>query len=188
MTIKSQMSEPAGLLSAAELFVLHATFVATFVRRLGAGAADVDDLVQETFLVAHRLGGFLPGEAKATTWLAAISLRLFRNHRRSLGRRPTTELSRDPMDQNSAVGHLEARSGLKRVQTALMQMDADHRAVFVLYELQEQACEDIAQALEIPVGTVYSRLHKARRKFFAAYEQLSPTMCPPTTQPAGRAL
>lgn len=161
------------LIPAAELFVRHAGFVATFVRRLGASAADVEDLVQETFLVVHRHGGFVPGQAKATTWLAAIALRLFQNHRRSRARKPCDHETEEPHDRADLVARLEARSSLLRVEQALAALDTDHRAVFVLFELQEQGCEDIAQALSVPVGTVYSRLHHARRKFLHAYEQLT---------------
>ncbi len=165
------MLDQAHKLSASELFARHAVFVATFARRLGARPADVDDLVQETFLVVHRKGGFLVGEAKPTTWLAAITLRLFKNHCRRAGRRPTHELGEDVSTSENQLDRLEARSSLRRVEACLNQPDPDRRAVFVLFELQEQSCEDIAQALEIPVGTVYSRLHKARKKFMTAYKK-----------------
>jgi RNA polymerase sigma-70 factor, ECF subfamily len=182
------MSSSPDLQSAAELFSLHAGFVATFARRLGTELVDVDDLVQETFLVVHRHGGFAPGEAKATTWLAAITLRLFKNRRRSAARKPTTVLADDTMAPGSPVERLEARSSLKRVQTSLMEMDAEHRAVFVLFELQEQSCEDIAQAMQIPVGTVYSRLHKARKKFLSAYNQMEILPSSPAPYPRGQEL
>jgi RNA polymerase sigma-70 factor (ECF subfamily) len=58
---------------------------------------------------------------------------------------------------------------LKRVQTALDTLDVDHRAAFLLYELESESCQTIAELLEVPVGTVYSRLHKARKMFLEAY-------------------
>src|SRR5688572_25660558 len=77
---------PAGL-TAEALFRAHAPFVAAFVLRLGAAEESVDDLVQEVFLTAHRRGGYQPGAAKPTTWLAEIALRVVSNHRRALRRR-----------------------------------------------------------------------------------------------------
>ncbi len=164
---------PADLIPAADLFVRHATFVATFLRRLGSAPQDVDDLVQETFLVVHRHGGFQPGAAKPTTWLAAIALRLFQNHRRSVRRKLSRDVSIEPAEPVDHLALLEARSSLERVERALLELDTEHRAVFVLFELQDQSCDDIAQALAVPIGTVYSRLHHARRKFINAYHGLA---------------
>jgi len=165
----------ADLIPAADLFVRHAPFVATFLRRLGSAPHDIDDLVQETFLVVHRHGGFRPGAAKPTTWLAAIALRLFQNHRRSTRRKHTRDSGIEPAEPVDHLARLEARSSLERVERALLELDTEHRAVFVLFELQDQSCDDIAQALEVPVGTVYSRLHHARRKFISAYQSLTNT-------------
>ena len=51
-------------------------------------------------------------------------------------------------------------------------MDLDHRAVFVLYELEGESCEQIAQILDVPVGTVFSRLHTARKNFQKMHNRL----------------
>lgn len=166
------------VIPAAELFVRHAAFVATFLRRLGSSVQDVDDLVQETFLVAHRHGGFQPGPAKATTWLAAIALRLFQNHRRSSHRRRVMDGPPELPECTDHIARLEARSSLERVEAVLLELDTEHRAVFILFELQEQSCEDIAQVLSVPIGTVYSRLHHARRKFLSAYQRLTAAPTP----------
>ncbi|MBC8072980.1 MAG: hypothetical protein IAG13_31950, partial [Deltaproteobacteria bacterium] len=68
--------------SATELFREHATFIARFVVRYGVDVADVDDVVQEVFLIAHAHGGYRPGPAKPTSWLAAIAVRVASSHRR----------------------------------------------------------------------------------------------------------
>ena len=73
-------------LDAAKLFREHANFVANFVVRLGMRREEVDDIVQEVFLVAHRRGGFIPGAARPTTWLAEIALRVTSATRRRLRR------------------------------------------------------------------------------------------------------
>jgi RNA polymerase sigma-70 factor (ECF subfamily) len=163
-------------LDAQALFRAHAAFVASFLLHLGTARSEVDDLVQEVFLVAHRKGGYVPGAGLPRTWLAAIALRLASNHRRARGRR--REDAADPALLDVAVASgdpdmaADVRRSLERVQRALESLDLPHRAAFVLFELEGESCEHIAAALEVPVGTVYSRLHTARRKFLDAYAQL----------------
>lgn len=157
---------------AAELFRAHSGFVAGFLVRMGAASVDLDDLTQEVFLVAHRRGGYEEGPARPTTWLAEIALRVLSTHRRTRRRRPESPgLDLDSLHaERTAVDEVvDARRGLLRVARCLDGLDVDHRAVFVLYELEGEPCASIAAALEVPVGTVYSRLHNARRKFLDAW-------------------
>ncbi len=162
-----------GRLDAEALFRAHAPFVAAFLHRLGTAAADVDDLVQEVFLVAHRKGGYVPGAGQPRTWLAAIALHVARSGRRARSRR------RDVMDETALQAAasvapdpaeaLELRKSLQRVQRALQALDLGHRAAFVLYEIEGEPCESIAASFGVPIGTIYSRLHHARRRFQEAY-------------------
>ena len=64
-----------------------------------------------------------------------------------------------------------AKRDLERLSRALDELDADHRPVFVLYELDGLSCAEIAEGLAVPVGTVYRRLHTARARVRAAYER-----------------
>jgi RNA polymerase sigma-70 factor (ECF subfamily) len=73
----------------------------------------------------------------------------------------------------SPTDTVEAWQSLSRVRTALEVLEVGHRAVFVLFELQGEPCDEIAAGLGIPVGTVYSRLHKARKQFTEAYAKLT---------------
>ncbi len=158
------------------MFREYAAFVANFAARLGVSRAELDDVVQDVFLVAHRRGGFTPGPAKPTTWLAEIALRVVSSRRRRLRR------SREEPD-GDAIAAAEARRGspgeqaeanesLRRVQQALDVLDEGKRAVFILFELEGESCEAIAAGLGIPIGTVYSRLHNARKQFMEAYARL----------------
>jgi RNA polymerase sigma-70 factor (ECF subfamily) len=162
---------------AASLFREHASFVANFLHRLGVGPTDLDDLVQEVFLVAHRRGGFIEdGRARPTTWLAEISIRVASVSRRSRRR------SREQPDQDTVVdAHsrdadparaAEASQALDRVQAALDSLDPERRAIFILFELEGEPCQSIASAFGIPVGTVYSRLHNARKQFKDAHARM----------------
>jgi RNA polymerase sigma-70 factor (ECF subfamily) len=60
------------------------------------------------------------------------------------------------------------------VGRALETLSLEHRAVFILFEMEEESCESIADGLGIPIGTVYSRLHAARDRFRKAYGRLTP--------------
>jgi RNA polymerase sigma-70 factor (ECF subfamily) len=162
-------------LDAEALFLMHAAFVASFLHRLGTPRSEVDDLVQEVFLVAHRKGGYVPGAAQPRTWLAAIALRIARASRRALGRRlesPDEHALAAVAARQDPCASAEVRQSLARVQHALDALDLEHRAAFVLYELEGESCDSIAVTLDVPVGTVYSRLHHARRRFLAAYAAL----------------
>jgi RNA polymerase sigma-70 factor (ECF subfamily) len=172
------LTEPVdGRVDAATLFRAHAKFVAAFLRRLGTPQADLDDRVQEVFLVVHRKGGYVPGAGQPRTWLAAIALRVASSGRRSTARRreapeeigggTVSAVGRDPSDA------LEARRALVRVQQALDTLDLEHRAAFVLYELEGEGCSEIALSFGVPVGTIYSRLHHARRRFLESYAMLT---------------
>jgi RNA polymerase sigma-70 factor (ECF subfamily) len=170
------MSDKPQRISAEALYREHAGYVATFAHRLGIPRDDVNDLVQEVFLVAHRKGGYEEGPARPRTWLCAIAIRLAQRARRERARHdpsdtPRIELAGGPERDPSA--QLETRRSLEHIQQALETLDIDHRAAFVLYEVERESCEEIALALEVPIGTVYSRLHHARRKFMAAHDKLA---------------
>lgn len=180
-----ETSKTPKALPTALLFRDHASYVAAFLLRLGAGPEERDDLVQEVFMTAHRLGGFVDnGSAKPTTWLCSIAVRVLANHRRKLSRRPqpsrsvgTTDVGEQqvsvvPADRGNLPDQVTAqRRSVTRVQSALNSLSVELRSIFVMYELEGESCVNIAQALSIPVGTVYSRLHQARKRFRAAFEK-----------------
>jgi RNA polymerase sigma-70 factor, ECF subfamily len=163
-------------IDAGDLFREHAQFVAGFLTRLGAARAELDDLVQEVFLVAHRRGGYVHGAARPTTWLAEISLRVVSTARRTRRRRPETP-DDDALREIAAPGSgpdraAEIAQALTRVQSALDTIPVERRAIFVLFELEGEPCDAIAAALGVPVKTVYSRLHTARSEFTEAHAKL----------------
>lgn len=127
--------------------------------------------MQEVFLVAHRQGGFTPGEAKPTTWLAEIAVRAWANKKRSARRKPTEPIE-DVTGSGDPESAAETQRSLARVQRCLDDLDLDHRSVFVLFELEGESCDAIARAMGVPIGTVYRRLHTARARFRDAYRKL----------------
>lgn len=160
-------------LGAEELYRRHAGFVAGFLARLGVRAQEAQDMVQEVFLVAHRHGGFRPGVARPTTWLARIAIHVAARRRRWRDEGGGEDaLAAVPDGRDGPHETLEKAQLGRQVHCALGALKQDLRAVFVLFELERESCDAIAAGLGIPVGTVYSRLHTARREFQREFERL----------------
>jgi RNA polymerase sigma-70 factor (ECF subfamily) len=185
----SDSQEAAAPLGAEELFVRHSAFIRRFLHRLGVPAQELDDIVQEVFLVAHHQGGYVDRGARPTTWLAEIALRMALALRRSSrrGRGEPELLDGVATKGPSPYEALATTQSLHRVQRALETLDLDHKAVFVLFELEDESCETIAQGLGLPIGTVHSRLHYARRAFQKAYDRLALMREPRTVAARGGA-
>lgn len=166
-------------MDAEALYRSHAPFVAGFVARLGVAAADVQDIVQEVFLVAHRRGGYIAGAARPTTWLAEIAVRVVSTARRTRRRRPElpddAEVLRAAAASSTPADAAETAETLAVVQRALEAVELDRRAIFVLFELEGESCDQIAAGLGLPISTVYSRLHTARQEFTKAFNRLTNT-------------
>jgi len=164
--------EASGPVDSETLFKRHAAFVASFLYRLGARESEIDDLVQDVFLSAHRKGGYAPGPASPTTFLARLALeaRLAKRRNESRWRRNQREdvalatVGTRPQDPSGAFAEKLATMKLQR---ALEAIEPGRRAVFVLFELVGESCESIAAGLGLRVGTVHSRLHAARKAFRA---------------------
>jgi len=163
---------------AEELYRAHADFVVKFLYRLGARVQELEDLVQQVFLVAHDRGGYVRGSAQPTTWLACIAVRVLSTHRRTARRKKLNELSSPdelleiPAEEGAdAHRRTEARESLARVGRALDKLPEEQRLLFVLHEIEERSCSSLAQELDLPIGTVHSRLFAARRAFIEAYER-----------------
>jgi RNA polymerase sigma-70 factor (ECF subfamily) len=146
----------------------HYDFIWRSLRRLGVPPASVDDATQKVFWVATRKMQEAR-VAKERSFLFAIALRVAGDERRALRRRPEVaddgacEAARDdapPPDE--LVEQRQARALLDRI---LEDMPLELRVVFVLFELEEMSTAEIAVLLEIPGGTVASRLRRAREAF-----------------------
>lgn len=166
-----------GHLDSAELFRRYATFVANFLGRMGVPRTDLDDLVQEVFLVAHRNGGYSPGPAKPTTYLASIAFRAATTHRRKGKTRSFVRSAEEVVvhagdSRFSPERDADHKRQLALLDRALSALDPDKRVVFVMAELHGESVVTIAEGLGIPVDTAYSRLRAARRMFREAAEAL----------------
>jgi RNA polymerase sigma-70 factor (ECF subfamily) len=146
--------------------------VSRWIRALGAPEADREDILQEVFLVVRRRLALFDG-ANPGGWLYQITRRQVRDFRnRSWVKHIFTRRRSDEPDALVAeVGGPEAALERTQKQRALgailAKMHPDRRSVFVLFEIDGLSGEEIAHIQGIPLNTVWSRLRKARKEFFA---------------------
>ncbi len=154
----------------------HERRIVALLHRLCGCPEQALDLAQETFLSAHRHLGSFRHESRFSTWLHAIAV----NHARAAGRRrrPTASLQMVAADGRPLIAEpaadlppvsagLEREELARRIATALDRLDARYREVVVLADMQDASYEEIAETLDIPVGTVRSRLHRGRTELRA---------------------
>jgi RNA polymerase sigma-70 factor (ECF subfamily) len=157
-------------LDVVEVYERHFDFVWRTARRLGVESAQVDDVVQEVFMVVHRRAGEFEGRASLKTWLFGITRRVVANHFRTARRKPAEPYGEnEPRDARGldAESELATAEGNRVLHALLDELDADKREVFVLAELEEMTGPELAQALGLNLNTAYARLRAAR----AAFEQ-----------------
>ena len=132
------------------------------------GAQEAEDLTQEVFLKAYRGLGRFRGEAPPRAWLAAIADNAVKNRYRSLTRfRRIFSPSEDEAGEASspAAGPEEdarARESRRFVAEALKRISAEFRMPVILRDLEDWSYEEIALSLDLPVGTVKSRIARGR--------------------------
>ena len=140
--------------------------VFSFVRRATNDASDAEDIVHATFMTAARAAGRYDGRMSCRPWLVGIAARLIHRRKRGLFRwaRALQELRVYQGDRLiDPHRELTARDDMKRLSKALEMLTEPKRVVLLLAESSALSSEDIAEVLQIPVGTVWTRLHHARR-------------------------
>jgi RNA polymerase sigma-70 factor (ECF subfamily) len=155
---------------------LHRTLYPTavaFLRQLGVRGSDLDDVCQEVFLQVFRYLPRFEQRADIRTWLYKICIsrmgrlrrkqRVMNTVRSLLGQAPRPQAT----DGSADLSDGEVR---RRVQGAMDRMNPRQREVFVLYEVEGVAGDEIARIVGCPLATVWSRLHYARHEFVRAIE------------------
>jgi len=146
----------------------HEKTIFNLVYRMLGDYDDAIEVSQEVFLSAYRAIGQFRGDANFSTWLYRIALNHATTRRRSNNSRQhrtapieDMELIRD--SQPGPAETLEKKEMQERVQLALNKLTPEDAAVILLRDLQDVPYDEVARLLEIPVGTVKSRLHRARQ-------------------------
>jgi RNA polymerase sigma-70 factor (ECF subfamily) len=166
--------EPAAAPAAGEaldvhtIYREHARFVWLSLQRLGIHPSDLDDVAQDVFVVVHRRLDTFDRRARVSTWLFGICMRVAANYRRR--RRWTHEVLSGgfeddrPASLDAADDVLVRREQREIAELALSRLEIAKRATFVMFEIESLSCLEIAELMNVPVGTVYSRLHSARKQ------------------------
>ena len=146
----------------------HEKTIFNLVYRMLGDYDEAAEVSQEAFLSAYRAIGTFRGDSNFSTWLYRIALNHATTRRKSLNTRQqrnisieNTEPVSDP--QPGPAETMEKKEIRERVQQALNSLEPDDATVILLRDLQDVPYEEVARVLEIPIGTVKSRLHRARQ-------------------------
>ena len=148
-----------------------------WLRALGIPDADLEDVGQEVFVVVRRKLGAFEGD-RIAGWLYRIAARTASDHRRRAWfRRLWTRGARIELDglEHGAAGPAELyerREAERMLDAILQRMSEKRRVAFALFEIEGYSCDEIAQLVDVPVATVWTRLHHARKEFLARVAEL----------------
>jgi RNA polymerase sigma-70 factor (ECF subfamily) len=161
-----------------ELVIAYQHRVFGVALRMLGSRAEAEEAAQEVFLRAHRAMADFRGDAKLSTWLYAIASRLCMNRLASGERRLLREgeetLARIPSGHASPADELERSERDAALHRAIAELSDERRMVVVLRDLEGLSYEEIASALDLELGTVRSRLHRARMDLKEKLERFLP--------------
>lgn len=148
-------------------------FVWSSVRRLGVGTEAIDDVVQEVFIVIHARLDTVRDPTALRSWIYGVVRRTVSGYRRAnkLKSDSVSVFTPDELassDELSPLARSEQKAELELLSTLLAGLSEAKREVLMLVELEEMSVPEVAEALEIPLNTAYSRLRHARKEFDAA--------------------
>jgi RNA polymerase sigma-70 factor (ECF subfamily) len=160
-----------------QLFSRYHQRVALWVRLLGGPRIEVEDAVQEVFLVAQRRLRRLEREEELITWLRRVTENVVRDQRRRWRRDEQAVDVSAGFDRVADSTPLQPdliarREAMYRVYAALDKMSDRYRTVFILFEIEELSGQEISAIKGIKLGTVWVWLHRARVEFFQRLAEL----------------
>ena len=153
---------PGPSLDLAELVEQYAGLLFGIARRLSGCPTDAEDLVQQTFLAAHAHGDQLRDTSKVRAWLCTILRNEFLKMVRS--RRRASTISLDGLGEPSSPEHSNTDVDDEAILLALDTLPEDFRIPIVLYFFEEMTYREISESLDLPIGTVMSRLSRAKSR------------------------
>ena len=150
------------------IYEQHFAFVWRTVRRLGVADRNVDDAVQDVFIVVHRRLLEFEGRSTVKTWLFGIARRVAHDHRRRAMRKENDRELPDVVADEHAPSPRDAAEtaeAVRMLHDLLATLPEEQCEVFVLAELEQMTAPEIADAIDEKVNTVYSRLRLGRAAF-----------------------
>lgn len=147
-----------------ELFLRTRARVHRTLYRILGSNQDVEDLLQETYLMVFRGIDRFEGRSSPTTWCCGVAVHVAYNHLRA-ARRRRHEPEIDTVDPSSDLARQsEQREATRRLYQALEQLDPDHRIAFSLVSIDGQPVVSVAEVLGISAGAVKTRVWRARKQ------------------------
>ncbi|MBL9038107.1 MAG: sigma-70 family RNA polymerase sigma factor [Archangium sp.] len=156
------------------LYAAELDYVWNSVRRLGVAPAHLEDVTQEVFVTAWKRMDTYDSARPLRPWLFGIAFRVASDFKaRAWQRHEVSDDEADGTDTSaSPVEHLERRQAQALVLQALEQIPLERRGIFVMHDIDGTPIPEVAERLEIPLNTAYSRLRLARRDFAGAITSL----------------
>ena len=167
-----ERARPAERPELGAIYEAEFRYVWRCLRSLGVHDAQLDDALQDVFVVVQRRLPEFDGGAALRTWLYAIALRIARKYRERARREPASLEA--PRDSQPELAHAASAEGtalhherLALARAALEALSDDQREVFVLARVEQMSAPEISSVLGVALNTVYSRLRAARLAFEA---------------------
>lgn len=153
-----------GTLDLQSIFRAEGPYVIRALRYFGVPERELPDVCQEVFVVVHRKLPEFEHRASIRTWLYRICQRAASDYRRRAHVR-REHVTGEPIDSGEVASLDVAETVMARrsLLRALDALDEQKRAVFVLYEIEGLTMKEVAEAVDCPLQTAYSRLHAARK-------------------------
>lgn len=172
-------SQPASVpLEWGALYQAHAQRVACWASQLAGPTLEVEDLVQEVFLIVHQLLPSFRGDAQVTTWLYRITENVVRHRRRRERMRrwlfggQSEQTAKLPSTRPGPAEDLERRQASELVYRVLDGMPHRYRTVLILFEIDGRSGDEVAGLTGTKLATVWVWLHRARGHFLRRLEKL----------------
>lgn len=145
----------------AELVDRYKNLVYAMIYRMVADRSQVDDLAQEVFLKVHRGLPYFRGEARLSTWIYRIVANVCVQER---GRRRELTITEDLPERSSVDGSFADLELRDRLEKAIAQLPDHYRLLIAAHYLKGVQYEALAETLNMPLGTVKTNLHRAKRQ------------------------
>lgn len=165
-------AEPALVGDIGAIYTAHAGFVWRVLRGMGIAQPQIEDAVQDVFIVVHRRYPEFDHRSKLQTWLFEICYRVAQAHRRRQASARVLVSVDDELraQTRSPAEQAEQHEDARLLFALLDRLDDAKRMVLLLAEVEGMTAPEISETLGIPLNTVYSRMRRARAEFSQALE------------------
>jgi RNA polymerase sigma-70 factor (ECF subfamily) len=170
--IRPPQHVPASPPDIAAIYDAELSYVWSCLRRLGVARSDLEDVAHDVFVVIHRRLGTYDPARPLRPWLFGIAFRVVSEHRRHHVRRGAFSMEEEPADPSTGEDAITRHEERAWVHGALAAVPLERRAVLLLHDVEGCTAPEIAELVQVPLNTVYSRLRIARHELSVALAKL----------------